>query len=223
MAAVVADGRVALVAGATGLVGREILAILLADKRYHTVLALGRRAPPQQHPKLQCILVADLAQLPSLPAVEEVYLALGTTIKAAGSRTAFEAIDYSANVAIARAALESGATKIGVISALGADPDSAIYYNRIKGRTEQALHLMGWPVLVIARPSLLVGDRAPLGQMPRPGERMGLLASRCLGPLIPSTYRPVAAQDVAKGLVRAVQRRHHGVEVLPNAALQAAS
>lgn len=213
--------RVALVAGATGLVGREILAILLADKRYQAVYALGRRAPALQHPRLQT-LVADLAQLPPLPAVDEVYLALGSTLKAAGSQAAFEAIDYAANVAIARAAADSGATKLGVVSALGADPDSAIFYNRIKGRTEQALRLLGYRVLVCARPSLLAGEREALGQQPRPGERLGLLASRCLGPLIPAGYRPIAARDVAQALVRAVQRRHSGVELLHSAAMQGA-
>ncbi|MGQ0710637.1 MAG: nucleoside-diphosphate sugar epimerase [Rhodoferax sp.] len=216
------ENRVALVAGATGLVGREILAILLADKHYQAVYALGRHAPALQHPRLHTLLT-DLAQLPQLPALGEVYLALGTTLKAAGSQTAFEAVDYTANVAIARAGIDAGAIKLGAVSALGADPDSPLFYNRIKGRTEQALRLLGYRTLVLARPSLLAGERAALGQAARTGERLGLLASRCLGPLIPRAYRPVAARDVAQALVHAVQRRHSGVELLSSGAMQGAA
>ena len=129
MAAV--HGRVALVAGATGLVGREILAALLADKTYSAVHSVGRRSLPMQHPKLVQHIV-DFKAMPALPKVDDCFIALGTTIKVAGSQAAFRAVDFEAVQAVARAALAVGATKTGVVSAMGADPESSIFYNRVK-------------------------------------------------------------------------------------------
>jgi uncharacterized protein YbjT (DUF2867 family) len=116
-------GRVVLVAGATGLVGREILAALLADKTYSAVHCVGRRALAQQHPKLTCHVV-DFAALPTLPPVDDCFIALGTTIKVAGSQDAFRALDLKAVEALALAVRASGATKLGVVSAMGANSQS---------------------------------------------------------------------------------------------------
>jgi len=200
-----APHRTALVAGATGLVGREILAGLLADPGVHSVHALVRRALPLQHPKLEQVRV-DFAALPPLPAVDEVYLALGTTIKAAGSQEAFRAVDYEANLAVARAARAHGAMKLGVVSAMGADARSRIFYNRVKGELEQALLQLGFGTVVIARPSFLVGDRRALGQPERPGEQVALRASRWLAPLIPANLRSIDARLVARALLTQVPR-----------------
>jgi hypothetical protein len=98
------------------LVGRAILEELLADASVATVHALGRRAPGVVHPKL-IPHVSDFAALPALPPLDEIYLALGTTIKAAGSRDAFRAVDFEANLAVARAALAAGARRAGLVSA----------------------------------------------------------------------------------------------------------
>ena len=103
--------RVALIAGATGLVGQAIVKILLADQRYGTVHVVGRRAPDIQHPKLVVHISASLVDW-TCPAVDEVFIALGTTIKAAGSKAAFRAIDHDAVVAIASAAKAAGATRL---------------------------------------------------------------------------------------------------------------
>lgn len=196
-------GRIALVAGASGLVGREILQGLLADGNVASVYALVRRPLPLRHAKLTA-LVVDFTSLPALPDVDETYLALGTTIKVAGSEEAFRAVDYQANLAVAQAARAAGCKRLGVVSAMGADAGSRIFYNRVKGELEAALHTVGFPTVVIARPSLLVGDREALGQPVRRGERLGLVASRWLGPLIPKKYRPIRAADVAAALLRTV-------------------
>ena len=103
-------GRTIIIAGATGLVGRDILEGLLADPTVVAVHSLGRRAPAIQHPKLTAHVV-DFSALPTMPPAGEVYLALGTTIKVAGSQAAFRAVDHDANLAVARAALAAGATK----------------------------------------------------------------------------------------------------------------
>lgn len=195
--------RTALLAGATGLVGREILQGLLADDSVTAVHVLARRPLSLQHPKLAAHVV-DFAALPALPAVDEAYLALGTTIKVAGSQRAFRAVDFEANLAVAVGAQVAGARRLGLVSAMGADARSRVFYNRVKGELEEALSGLGFEGLVIARPSLLVGDRESLGQPVRRGERIGEQVSRWLRPVIPANYRAIRAADVARALLRAV-------------------
>lgn len=207
-----------LLAGGSGLVGRELLQILLADPSVSVVHALGRRELPLHHSALIQHRV-DFAALPSLPRVQEVYVALGTTIKVAGSQAAFRAVDFDAVVAVAKAAKAAGATRLGVVSAMGADARSRVFYNRVKGEMEQALSRLGFETLVFARPSLLVGDREALGQPARAGEAIGLTVSRWLAPLIPANLRPIAAAAVARALVRAV-RETTGQRVLLSGQMQ---
>jgi uncharacterized protein YbjT (DUF2867 family) len=220
-----AAGRVALVAGATGLVGREVLAALLADKHYRAVHSVGRRAPDLQHAKLvqHTVDFGSAGQLAAIPSVDDVFIALGTTIKVAGSQAAFRAVDFDAVVAIARAARARGATKLGVVSAMGADAKSPIFYNHVKGEMEEALSGMDFAHLVVARPSILAGDRASLNQATRSGEQMALVFTKLLKPLIPGNYRTVAANDVASALVHAVKTAKPGVTRLLSGALQGAA
>ena len=211
--------RVAMVAGATGLVGREILAALLADKTYTSVHCVGRRTLPLQHPKLVQHVV-DFKALPALPRVDDCFIALGTTIKVAGSQAAFRAVDFDAVVALARAAHAQGATKLGVISAMGADARSPVFYNRVKGEMEAALASLGFDSLVIARPSMLAGHREALDQPVRNGERIALVVTRWLKPVIPANYRSIQAGDVARALVHAVKAGQPGVQRLLSGAMQ---
>ena len=191
--------RTVALAGATGLVGRAILEGLLADASVAAVHALGRREPEVAHPRL-IPHVVDFKALPPLPPIDEVYLALGTTIKAAGSQAAFRAVDFEANLSVARAALAAGARRAGLVSAMGADAKSRVFYHRVKGETEEALAQVPFEGLVIARPSLLTGDREALGHPVRTAEKVATAVSRLLGPLIPANYRPVAAVRVARAL-----------------------
>ena len=207
-------------AGATGLVGREVLAALLADKRYRAVHVLGRRAPPSTHPKLHVHSV-DFAHLGKLPEADEVYIALGTTIKVAGSQQAFRAVDFDAVVAVAKAAREAGATRMGVVSAMGANAKSSVFYNRVKGEMENALSKLGYASLVMARPSFIEGDRAALQQPGRSGEGLALLAMRALRPLIPANYRVIPAAQIAQALLQAVQQAKPGLHVLLSGEMQA--
>ncbi len=218
-AAAAALPRRALLAGATGLVGRQVLQGLLADDTVVAVHVLARRPLEARHPKLT-VHTVDFAALPALPTVDEAYLALGTTIKVAGSQPAFRAVDFDANLAVARAARSAGATRLGVVSAMGADARSRIFYSRVKGELEEALATLGYAGLVIARPSLLAGDRGSLGQPERAGEKIGLHVSRWLKPLIPSNYRAIAARDVARALLRAVPTAS-GERVLLSGQMQA--
>jgi uncharacterized protein YbjT (DUF2867 family) len=205
-------------AGATGLVGRAVLEGLLADASVAAVHALGRRGPGVSHPKLTSHVV-DFKALPPLPPLDEVYLALGTTIKAAGGPAAFRAVDFDANLSVARAALAAGARRCGLVSATGADAKSRIFYNRVKGETEEALARLQFEGLVIARPSVLLGDREALGQPARPAERAAAAVGKVFGPLVPANYRPVAAADVARALLARVPAAA-GRVVLPSGGLR---
>jgi uncharacterized protein YbjT (DUF2867 family) len=192
--------RTIALAGATGLVGRSILEELLADPSVQAVHVLGRRKPRVADARITAHIV-DFAGLPPLPPVDEVYLALGTTIKVAGSQAAFRAIDFDANLAVARAALEAGARRCGLVSAMGAKAKSSVFYNRVKGELEEALAQLPFEGLVIARPSLLVGNRASLGQPERPLEKVSTVFMKIFGLLIPANYRAIDAAKVARTLL----------------------
>jgi uncharacterized protein YbjT (DUF2867 family) len=192
--------RTVALAGATGLVGRSILEGLLADPSVQAVHVLGRRKPRVAHARITAHIV-DFAALPPLPPVDEVYLALGTTIKVAGSQTAFRAIDFDANLAVARATLEAGARRCGLVSAMGANAKSSVFYNRVKGELEEALAQLPFEGLIIARPSLLVGNRASLGQPERPLEKVSTVFMKIFGLLIPANYRAIDAAKVARTLL----------------------
>ena len=213
-----APARTVLLAGATGLVGRQILQALLSDESVTAVHTLGRRDLPFQHPKLTQHQV-DFKALPDLPRLDEAFIALGTTIKVAGSQEAFRAVDFDAVVAAAKAAKAAGATRLGVVSAMGASSKSSVFYSRVKGEMEEALPGLGFDTLVFARPSLLVGDRAALGQPVRSGEETGEKVARWLGPLIPTNYRPISVKSVARALVQAV-RETKGRRVILSGELQ---
>lgn len=196
-----APKRTVVLAGSTGLVGRSILEGLLADSAVEMVHSLGRRKLNVVHPRLTSHIV-DFAALPPLPHVDEVYLALGTTIRDAGSQAAFRAVDLDANFAVARAALTAGARRCGLVSSVGANARSRVFYSRVKGELEEALGQLEFAGLVIARPSLLVGDRASLGQPVRALEKTSLLLFKVLRPLIPNNYRPICAAQVARALLK---------------------
>ena len=207
--------RTVLIAGASGLVGREILQGLLADDSVAAVHSLGRRELDLKHPKLTQHRVDFSKALPALPGVGEAFVALGTTIKVAGSQQAFRAVDYDAVVAVAKAAKAAGATRLGLVSAMGASKSSGIFYNRVKGETEDALSAMGFGTLVIARPSFLAGDREALGQPLRGGEKLALRVSKWLAPLIPNDLKSIDASAVARALLDAVPRLA-GKNILPS-------
>jgi uncharacterized protein YbjT (DUF2867 family) len=212
--------RTVMIAGASGLVGRELLAGLLADDSVAAVHSLGRRELDLSHPKLTQHRT-DFKALPALSGVDEAFIALGTTIKVAGSQAAFRAVDHDAVIAVARAAKAAGATRLGVVSAMGADKASTIFYNRVKGETEEALAALGFETLVIARPSFLVGDREALGQPVRGGEKLAQRVSRLLAPLIPDNFKSIDAKLVARALMAAVPRLH-GRHVLLSGAMRKA-
>jgi uncharacterized protein YbjT (DUF2867 family) len=214
--------RTALLAGATGLVGRALLSLLLASPHYRRVHVLLRHRPPDigASDKLQ-IRQVDFARLPEpFPKVDDVFIALGTTIKIAGSQAAFRKVDFDYVLNVARGARAAGATRLAVVSAIGADPASRIFYNRVKGEMETTVLQIGYPSVVITQPSMLLGDRAALGQPPRGAEIWGARLAAPLGWIMPKSVRPISAHAVASALVAAMLEAKPGVRVLKSGAMQ---
>lgn len=212
--------RIAL-AGASGLIGRELAARLAADPACSQLhLVLRRPLPPfDSMPRVQVHRLGGGA-MPPLPPVDEALCALGTTIKTAGSQAAFRAVDFDAVLAFAQQARAAGARRFAVVSALGANPKSGNFYTRVKGEMEAAVAALGFECVVIARPSLLAGDRAALGQPVRFGERLALAVTGPLGALIPKALRPIKAGTVARGMLVALQQARPGVRIVESAELQ---
>lgn len=196
--------RDAIVAGGTGLVGGELLRLLAWDDTYARVLALARRTLPLQHPRIEPrparFDALDEALAGAAPGAD-VFCCLGTTIRAAGSREAFRAVDHGMVLALARWAKRLQARRFLLVSALGADPRSRVFYNRTKGEAESDARAEGPPSVVVLRPSLLDGERGER----RFGEQLSLRLARPLASLIPAAWRPVHARDVAAALLEAAQ------------------
>lgn len=209
------EGRSALVLGATGLVGSHLLDLLLADSEYRAVATLGRRPADRSHPRLtQHVAPLDrMAELASAFAVDDVFCCLGTTIKAAGSQQAFRAVDFDAVAESARLAREAGARRYLLVSAMGANPRSRIFYNRVKGEAEEAVRAVAFQEAAILRPSLILGDR----QERRTGEAIGQVLSPLLTPLMVGPlrrYRPVKAATIAQAMRRLAAEGTAGVRIV---------
>ena len=211
--------RTALVAGASGLVGGALLDLLLEDARFAEVHSLGRRPLPRTHPKLVQHTV-DFARLDTLalPAAQDAFCTLGTTIKKAGSQEAFRAVDHDAVLAFARAARRAGVQRFLVVTALGANARSRVFYNRVKGETQDALGALGFDSLVILQPSLLLGERGEH----RLGEQVAGTLARVLAPLLrPLAARPIEARTVARAMVELARQGPPGTRVVPSGELHA--
>lgn len=194
--------RTALVAGGSGLVGGVCLRMLLAQPGYGRVLSLGRRELPIRDPLLEQRTVdfGVLNAVDDLPPVNDVYCCLGTTLRRAGSREGFRAVDLGYVRAVAELGLRCGAKQFLLVSALGADPASRFFYCRVKGEAERAVTALGYLGTQIFRPALLIGTRPEF----RPAERLAVAAVRAISPLLQGRlrrYRPVAAGQVAAAMV----------------------
>lgn len=208
-------GMTAGIVGATGLVGSAVVSLLCSDEEVDAVHVMVRRALPDaylaHHPKLnQHVINFDrLASVP-WPYCDVLFCCLGTTIKTAGSREAFRAVDFDYVVGSAQRARQAGASSLIVVSALGADARSKVFYNRTKGEMEAKVATLGFDSVVIVRPSLLEGARAES----RLGERMALAASKIINPILPARFRPVPSQSVARAMIAAAKSKHRGIAII---------
>ena len=193
-----------LIAGGTGLVGKAVL-MAAARQHIHTI-AVGRR--PSHHATEE--IVVDFDALPSLPQADAAICALGTTIKQAGSKAAFKAVDYSAVMAFAAAAQQSGVNHFIVVTAVGSNPDSSVFYSSVKGAVERDLKAMSFARLDIVQPGLLLGPRTEK----RPVEELLQKASSVMeifmrGPW--KRYGSVKAEELGEILIRLSQEQAPGV------------
>ena len=204
-------------AGATGLVGREVLARLLADPRVARAVASTRPPLAETHPRL----LNPVVDCDALPAdadwwgVESVVCTLGTTLRHAGSRAAFRQVDHGYPLQVARHARAAGARCYALNSAAGANPRSRVFYNRVKGELERDLGAIGFESLVLVRPGLIGGVR----DEHRPAEAAATVALRLLGPVLPRAWRISPAPRIADALVDAALTRPAGRHVIGPAAL----
>lgn len=199
-----------MIVGATGAVGHQVLTAALADPRIDEVVAPTRRPLPA-HAKLLNPVV-DFAHLPvdaDWWQVDAVICTLGTTIKVAGSQSAFAAVDRDLPITVAKLAREAGATRYALNSSLGASL-TGNFYQRTKAQAEAGIRDCGYPVFTIVRPSLIDARR----ERSRPGEVAGILVARLLRPLIPSRYRAVKPEAIARALLDGVLVAQSGEHVI---------
>ena len=207
--------RTVLLAGATGLIGSQILAGLIRDDDVVEVRVLVRRPLDRALVGRKVReLIADFDALDAHPEwfrVDQVFSALGTTIRQAGSKEAFRRVDRDYPLALAQLAHAQGARHFLLVSSAGADSRSRVFYSRVKGETEEAIRRVGYKMLTIARPSFLLGPRKEL--------RVGEIVMKRLAYLLPASMKPVHSKKVASALVRAARSDSPGVVILDNLTL----
>lgn len=186
---------IAVISGATGLVGAQLIQKLLDDSRFTQVISVSRRSLKLTSPKLIEVICENFKDLPSLHSElkgDIYFCCLGTTIKTAGSQEKFKAVDHDAVLEFGKIAKLYEARSFVVISADGANANSRIFYSRVKGETEQDLQKLGLKHLVIMRPGLLMGERKEF----RAGEKVAMTIFGKIGPLLPSGIRKSVMTDI---------------------------
>lgn len=203
--------RTALLLGASGLVGGQLLDLLLEAPDFTDILAPTRSPLARQHGKLHTrLLDPEAPERCLLPAIDDVFCCLGTTLKAAGSKAAFRHIDHDLVLALARQAQAAGARQFLLVSSIGADSRSPFFYMRTKGETEDALKTLAYPSTSVFHPAYLTGQRRQSRLLE---DLTGQLMQR-LAWLMPPAYRPVAARQVAHAMLTQARRAPPGFHTL---------
>jgi uncharacterized protein YbjT (DUF2867 family) len=209
--------KTALLAGSTGLTGKQLLQFLLESSRYSKVIAVTRQDLPA-HPKLIQIKTEfeKISESTDDLKADDVFCCLGTTMQKAGSKENFYKVDFEYPLLLSTISLSSGAKQFLLISALGADKTSSIYYNKVKGEIEEAIVQVGFETVHIFRPSLLLGPRTEK----RAGEDTAKLLYKIFGFLIPKKYKAIEAVKVARAMIHAAEQERKGVFIHESAELQ---
>lgn len=200
--------KTALIAGATGLIGKQLLQLLLEDPHYEKIKAISRKTLSVQHPKLEN-LVTDFDKLSERYAefkADDIFCCLGTTIKIAKTKEAFRKVDFEYPRELARIGKNQGATQYLLVSALGADKHSSIFYNQVKGEVEDAISHVNFRSVHVFRPSLLLGDRTEQ----RAGEGAATTFFKILGFLIPLKYKAIDSAKVARAMITLAKTNEPG-------------
>ncbi|MCM3573642.1 oxidoreductase [Mesobacillus subterraneus] len=214
-------GKTALIAGATGLIGKELLQFLLNANEYDKVVAVVRRPIGIEHPKLDERIVDfdQLEQDKEIFSVDDVFCALGTTIKKAKTKEAMWKIDVDYPVVIARLASSQGAKKFLLVSSMNADPESPIFYPKMKGKLEEEIRRIPFDTTAIFRPSLLLGEREEF--------RLGEKAAAAIFTKVPflftgpfKKYKAIEGRTVALAMYQAAQKDVPGLTIYPSERIQ---
>lgn len=186
----------ALVAGATGMIGKELLKQLVESKHYTQIYILVRQKVDRLDASIIQVVFDFEHNTPPFPPVDHVFCCLGTTIAKAGSRAAFAKVDKEYPIQLAQTTKASGATTFCIVTAGGANPHSLFFYNRVKGEVEAELMTLQFDHLGIFRPSMLLGER----NENRPFERAGQMVMTALDFLIPNRYKAIQGKKVARAM-----------------------
>jgi len=215
------DRKTALLFGATGLVGGHLLEFLLLNEAYKKVVTFSRRPIEIEHPKLEKHLFDfdNKKNYEDLRSGDDLFCCLGTTMRKAGSREAFYKVDYTYPFQIAESAVANGVNQFLLVTAVGADPDSLFFYNRVKGELELAVQKLPFWSTHVFRPSLLLGTRNENRWGEEMAGKFGSLLNRVTGGLL-TKYRPIEADVVAKAMVNAAQELEPGFHLYPSSLLQ---
>ncbi len=211
----------ALLVGATGLVGSHCLHYLLEDPDYRLVKVLTRRPLNIDHPKLQEYQLdfEKLGEYRQAIQADHIFCCLGTTIKQAGSQKAFRRVDFDYCYQLATIAKRNGGQHFSLISALGANEKSKIFYNRVKGELEKAVADLQFARTQIFRPSLLVGKR----RESRSAEKLGAYVLKILTPFLQGKlkkYRPIHAHTLAMAMVEMAKIKLNGIHIFESDQIQ---
>jgi uncharacterized protein YbjT (DUF2867 family) len=190
-----------IVAGSSGLVGRETVKHLILDSACSEIILLVRKTSEFSHPKVREILFDFTREKYELESVQadSMFICVGTTMKKAKTKETFKNVDLDIPVKLAKMALEKNIQNVSVISAMGANSHSAFFYNKVKGEMESQLISLNLPSLTIVRPSLLIGDREEF----RLGERFAEKVYKAFPNIYPKKYQPIEASMVAKAMLKA--------------------
>ena len=210
--------KTAMIAGSTGLIGKELLQLLLHSDQYVSIIALTRSALSINHPKLRNILVdfKTLKELPSEIRPNDVFCCLGTTMAKAGSKEKFYEVDYGYPLKLAETTFRLGASKYLLVSSLGADKHSAVYYNKVKGDLEEALRSTSFKYIHVFRPSLLLGARSER----RRGEEIGKVLFNTFSFLVPRRYKAIDSSKVALSMMHYASQTQEGFFIHESAEMQ---
>ena len=210
--------RTAVIAGASGLIGKELVQKLINSDQYRRIYVLSRKKSGLVNEKIVELVIdfEKINQLKFEEPVDDVFCTLGTTMKQAGSRDNFKKVDFEYVVALANMGKQAGASKFLVISAMGADSKSAFFYNKVKGMTEEALINIGFKQLVIFRPSLLLGKRTEV----RFAERLSGAFMKAFNFLIPDNYKAIEAEKVAGSMLKMANNSSEAVSIIKSGEMQ---
>lgn len=209
--------KTALIAGSTGLIGSQLLELLLESDQYKKVVAVTRQDLPE-HPKLKQIKI-DFDKVNNLAEeveADDVFCCLGTTMKKAGSKENFYQVDFYYPLLLARTSHSRGAKRFLLVSALGANKSARVYYNQVKGEVEEAINGVGFPAFHIFRPSLLLGSRKET----RSGEDAAKFVYQYLGFLIPKRLKAIESIKVARAMLHFASQPEEGVFIHESQELQ---